>query len=210
MGKRYICQFLFEKTGWKGSFKTLKFQWNAHQEFTGLILSDGELEITIEQGEISLSLLDLLKNPFAPIPISLESGVVKSEKNSFLHEVLLLLHFSLDVNTLTPIQFEKATLSFHDGVYTYPKTDFLVAGKYPFITWGAVDIKNKRMDIELGPTKFFFDSTFKIKNLPADFILPFRVSGPFGNAHVYSEKAFEILGKIILRQKILELSKHPG
>jgi hypothetical protein len=39
-----------------------------------------------------------------------------------------------------------------------------VAGKYPFITWGAVDIKNKRMDIELGPTKIFFDSTFKIKN----------------------------------------------
>ena len=209
MGKKQICYFLFEKNGWKGSFKTLTLHWKEKQEFTGLTLSNGEIEVTIEKGKIDRSLLDILIHPFDPIKISLEFGVINSEKKSFVYEILSLLHFSLDVDARAPIQFNKVDLVFHEGVYTYPKTNFLVAGKYPFVTWGSIDLKNETMEIELGPTAGFFKSIFKIQNLPADFVLPFRISGPFGHAHVYTEKAFETLTKIILRQKILELNKHP-
>jgi hypothetical protein len=208
-GKKFICQFLFERRGWKSSIESVSFHWNAPQEFTRLVLSNGEFEVLLEHGKIHTSLFEFLKNPFNPITISLESGVVKSDKNSLLHEVLSLLQLALNIDNNIPLQFRKATLSYHKGIYTYQKTDFWVAGRYPFVTWGSFDLNNDTLDIELGPTAKFFESTFKMKHLSRDFVLPFRIKGPFGHANVHTEKAFEELGRIILQQKILGLGKRP-
>jgi hypothetical protein len=214
-GKQWICQLLFEKDGWKGSLKTVSFQWNASQTFSGLILTNGSLEIQVKDGKIHRSLLELLQDPFSPIPISLESGIIKEVNYSFFQDVLSLLRLrsSKEVFTFTKepaiVEFDKMHVSFYKGIYTYPRTDFIVAGKFPFASWGSIDRKNCTLDIEIGPTAAFLQSTLCLQNIPGDFVLPFKIAGPLGHSHVYTEKALETLGLLILQQKILGSNIRP-
>ncbi|MCC6578976.1 MAG: hypothetical protein IT440_00925 [Phycisphaeraceae bacterium] len=72
----------------------------------------------------------------------------------------------------TPVQ-----ASVKDGIATYSRMDMLIGENLHMATWGTINLKTSFADMRLGFAERALTQMFKVKNVPADYVVSFPMKG---------------------------------
>ncbi len=75
------------------------------------------------------------------------------------------------------VWFAPVNFSLQNGIMHTGRMDFLIDSSIHLCTWGDINLVSNKIDMTLGLTKEALERSFKIKNLPSDYVLHIPIRG---------------------------------
>lgn len=175
---------------------------NAGSLFLNGISNTDPIVLRVEPEGFSLS----LNQPIEHLTIakgSLDLGRCKCHNNEALAAMIGILKRDRlgDYNTtrvwLTPFEFSVA-----NGIIQTGRVDALLANTIHVCTWGKIDLLRDKLDMTLGLTETTLRRSFKIKNLPKEYVLTVDLSGSTIAPEIQKANAAAKIATLIGNQKL--------
>ncbi len=134
-------------------------------------------------------------SPYIPANITIPKG--KIELGQIVCHNEGNINTTLGVLKLTQISKEKEIqlwfapidFSVRSGKTSVERTEILVANAYDIAVWGDIDFVQDYVDMVLGLTADCLEKAFKLKGLPANYVMHLPMKGPMSNVKINSASA---------------------
>lgn len=134
-------------------------------------------------------------SPYSPANITIPKG--KIEFGQIVCHNEGNINTTLGVLKLTQISKEKEIqlwfapidFSVRSGKTSIERTEILVANAYDIAIWGDIDFVQDYVDMVLGLTSDCLEKAFKLKGLPANYVMHLPMKGPMNNVKINSASA---------------------
>lgn len=146
-----------------------------------VVSAENPIELTVPVEGFSLPLKSLSTQNLVFQYAALKLDKMQFLKESPLGKIVTVLGIQtqkFDV-WFTPIYF-----SMKNGQIQMYRTDFLVAGIYPFAAWGAADLNEQQMDLIVALSGYTVKQAFSIDSLKSNAWLQIPIRGPMHNPKV--------------------------
>ena len=164
--------------------------------FKQLTASENSIKLTVHPEKFSIPLA-----PFSMDQVNVGSAVLEMGKLQFRNsgEVKKLVSSLGDVRSdqisvwATPLY-----LSMEKGVLKVKRMDMLIMDRYPFATWGKVDLAKDNMDMIIGITGRALAAAQKLDRVDPNIMIQVPYKGhPISNAKIDTAKALTRIGAVV-------------
>jgi len=134
--------------------------------------------------------------------MTLKIGTLMWQNFGTIKELLSLLQLKIRNDAEIPLLFQDAPCSLTNGVLHFERTEFIADNIYQFSFWKDIDLANKEYNLLLGIPAITIQKVLGIQNLPPNYTIPMRLTGPLGNPILHKSTALKTIAKLLLFQQI--------
>ncbi len=165
----------------------------------GIQSADSPVTLTIipDSFQFPLDTFDLNSARIKHAQLSL--GKVQFERSKQMRTLLQLLNVQAKEKIeawFTPLYF-----SMKEGVIKIQRIDMLVSGEYPYASWGKVDLRKDKVDLEVGVSAQALAKGFNLSGLPHDYMLTLNLKGTTNNVSINQVKAAAKISALVAKSQ---------
>lgn len=169
--KNLIAQFYLTKDLSSYLFKEI------NPFFVTAISADHSVQLLIHKNGFSMPLTFDLEKLVVELA-TLDMGKIRCKNGSTLALAIGLLKLgTIFGQSSMNVWFNPLDFSVKNRIVTCKRMDMLVADTLHFCTWGNINLKNKKIRMELGITQDALAYSFGLTNLPKNYVLTIPIRG---------------------------------
>ena len=188
---------------------TLKAKFVLTKDLSNILFKDASFQpvsaqsifLDIEPNKTSIPIFPFKVQDLNIPNLNLDLQKIEYRNFGTLSDILSIIKLRPRPNQNVPIWFQNAPMSIKDGICSIERTDMLIDYNYQIGNWGTIDLVHKTLNMTLGITTQALSHAFNLKNLPDQYTIPMKISGPINDPHLHASSALKIIGAILLIEK---------